>query len=48
MRKLLQALLHGAEIEEVEDFFDDALGEVYSEVVLDGIRKLYPLNSYNS
>jgi threonine synthase len=45
--KLAQALLHGAKIVEVDGVFDDALEEVFTEVVLNGKRSLYPLNSYN-
>ncbi len=45
--KIAQALLHGAEIREVEGVFDDALEDVFIEVVLNGNRSLYPLNSYN-
>ncbi|MCS7110626.1 MAG: threonine synthase [Ignisphaera sp.] len=45
--KIAQALLHGAEIREVEGAFDDALDDVFTEVVVNGGRKLYPLNSYN-
>jgi threonine synthase len=45
--KLAQALLHGAKIVEVDGVFDDALEEVFTEVVLNGKKSLYPLNSYN-
>jgi threonine synthase len=45
--KLAQALLHGAKIVEVDGVFDEALEEVFTEVVLNGKRDLYPLNSYN-
>jgi threonine synthase len=45
--KLAQALLHGAKIVEVDGVFDDALEEVFTEVVINGKRNLYPLNSYN-
>lgn len=45
--KLAQALLHGAEVLEVDGLFDDALKEVFAESVLRGRRDLYPLNSYN-
>ena len=45
--KLLQALLHGAEVVEVDGFFDDALEFVLEEYVLRGSRNLYPLNSIN-
>jgi len=45
--KLAQALLHGAKIVEVDGVFDKALEEVFTEVVLNGKRDLYPLNSYN-
>lgn len=45
--KVAQALLHGAEIREVDGVFDDALEDVFTEVVMNGKRKLYPLNSYN-
>ncbi|MEM4627489.1 MAG: threonine synthase, partial [Ignisphaera sp.] len=45
--KVAQALLHGAEIREVDGVFDDALEDVFTEVVMNGGRKLYPLNSYN-
>lgn len=45
--KLAQALLHGAEVVEVDGVFDKALEEVLHEVVLKGRRDLYPLNSYN-
>lgn len=45
--KLAQALLHGAKIIEVDGVFDDALEEVFTEVVLSGKKNLYPLNSYN-
>jgi threonine synthase len=45
--KIAQALLHGAEIREVNGVFDNALEDVFIEVVLNGNRSLYPLNSYN-
>ncbi len=45
--KIAQALLYGAEIKEVDGVFDDALEEVFMEVVINGGRRLYPLNSYN-
>jgi threonine synthase len=45
--KLAQALLHGAKIVEVDGVFDDALEEVFTEVVLNDKKSLYPLNSYN-
>lgn len=45
--KLAQAILHGAEIMEINGAFDEALEEVFHEVVLNGRRDLYPLNSYN-
>jgi threonine synthase len=45
--KLAQALLYGAKIVEVDGVFDDALEEVFTEVVLNGKKSLYPLNSYN-
>lgn len=45
--KLAQALLHGAEVVEVEGFFDDALELVLEEYVERSYSKLYPLNSVN-
>jgi threonine synthase len=45
--KLAQALLHGAEVVEVEGFFDDALELVLEEYVERSSSKLYPLNSVN-
>jgi len=45
--KLAQALLHDAKIVEVNGVFDDALEEVFTEVIVHGNRDLYPLNSYN-
>ncbi|MEM2020894.1 MAG: threonine synthase [Zestosphaera sp.] len=45
--KVSQALLHGAEVVEVDGVFDDALDRVFTDVVLSGRRTLYPLNSYN-
>jgi len=45
--KLAQSLLHGARIVEVDGVFDDALEEVFTEVVINGKKDLYPLNSYN-
>ncbi len=45
--KISQALLHGAEVVEVDGMFDDALDRVFTDVVLSGRRTLYPLNSYN-
>uniref|UniRef100_A0A7C4F9E4 Threonine synthase n=1 Tax=Thermofilum pendens TaxID=2269 RepID=A0A7C4F9E4_THEPE len=45
--KLAQALLHGAEVLEVDGVFDNALKEVFEEAVVKGRRDLYPLNSYN-
>ena len=45
--KLAQALLHGAEVVEVDGFFDDALELVLEEYVERSYSKLYPLNSVN-
>jgi len=45
--KLAQALLHGAEVVEVDGFFDDALELVLEEYVERSSSKLYPLNSVN-
>jgi threonine synthase len=45
--KLVQALLHGAEVVEVNGFFDDALELVLEEYVERSSSKLYPLNSVN-
>ena len=45
--KLAQALLHGAQVKEVEGSFDNALDEVLNEYVKKGQKELYPLNSYN-
>jgi threonine synthase len=45
--KLAQALLHGAEVVEVDGFFDDALELVLEEYVERSSSKLYPLNSIN-
>jgi threonine synthase len=45
--KLAQALLHGAEVVEVDGFFDDALELVLEEYVERSPSKLYPLNSVN-
>ncbi|MEM1525999.1 MAG: threonine synthase [Ignisphaera sp.] len=45
--KLIQALLHGAEVKEVDGTFDKALEEVLDAVVNGELKKYYPLNSYN-
>lgn len=45
--KLAQALLHGAEIREVEGSFDKALEEVLDEVIGGNLNEYYPLNSFN-
>ncbi|MEM3926693.1 MAG: threonine synthase [Desulfurococcaceae archaeon] len=45
--KMLQVILHGAEIREIDGVFDNALEEAITEVFAKGNRDLYPLNSYN-
>lgn len=45
--KIAQALLHGAEVMELDGTFDDALEEVFMNVTSSNSRDLYPLNSYN-
>lgn len=45
--KLAQALLHGAEIKEVEGSFDSALEEVLDKVLNEELSGYYPLNSFN-
>jgi len=45
--KIAQALLHGAEVMEMDGTFDDALEEVFMNVTSSNSRDLYPLNSYN-
>ncbi|MEM1645025.1 MAG: threonine synthase [Ignisphaera sp.] len=45
--KLVQALLHGAEVKEVDGTFDKALEEVLDAVINGELKKYYPLNSYN-
>jgi len=46
--KLLQALLYGAEVQEVEGPFDRALEEVLSELPDLVSNEFYPLNSFNT
>lgn len=45
--KIAQALLHGAEVREVEGTFDNALEEVFESVINGQLKNMYPLNSYN-
>ncbi|MEM0371265.1 MAG: threonine synthase [Ignisphaera sp.] len=45
--KIAQALLHGAEIKEIEGSFDNALEEVFESIVEGEFKNMYPLNSYN-
>ncbi len=45
--KIAQALLHGAEVMELDGTFDDALEEVFINIINSNSRDLYPLNSYN-
>ncbi|MEM1541598.1 MAG: threonine synthase [Ignisphaera sp.] len=45
--KIAQALLHGAEIKEVEGSFDNALEEVFESIADGEFKNMYPLNSYN-
>ncbi|MEM1714039.1 MAG: threonine synthase [Desulfurococcaceae archaeon] len=45
--KIAQALLHGAEIREVDGSFDKALEEVLMDVLRGELANYYPLNSYN-
>lgn len=45
--KLAQAILHGAEIREVEGTFDSALEEAFKIVIDNKLSNYYPLNSYN-
>ncbi|MCS7105064.1 MAG: threonine synthase [Thermofilaceae archaeon] len=45
--KLAQALLHGAEVREVEGTFDTALELVLESVMGGEMERFYPLNSYN-
>lgn len=45
--KMAQALLHGAEVREIEGTFDEALDSVLNAVMGGELRRYYPLNSYN-
>lgn len=45
--KIAQALLHGAQVKEVDGSFDEALEEVFEFVIGGQLEKYYPLNSYN-